>query len=115
MIEETSIKVVPFIPRFDDALVAEFIHDEALTLEGHMKVFAGLQMGYDRRGTLQLGFGSDVFLPRKRALISLFYMFHHARGDLLFLKDVGNLTEWAEDRAMPFYAPQTTRQAMDNM
>lgn len=33
------------------------------------------------------------------------------RGDLLFLKDVGNLTEWAEDRAMKFYTPQTTRQA----
>ena len=33
------------------------------------------------------------------------------RGDLLFLKDVGNLTEWAEDRAMKFYTPQTPRQA----
>ena len=42
---------MPFIPRFDDALVAEFIEDEAFTLEGRMNVFAGLHMGYDRRNT----------------------------------------------------------------
>lgn len=42
------IKAVPFIPRFDDALVAELIEDEAFTLEGHMRIFGGLHMGYDR-------------------------------------------------------------------
>ena len=53
VVEDSTITAMPFIPRFDDALVAEFIEDEAFTLEGRMNVFAGLHMGYDRRNTLQ--------------------------------------------------------------
>ena len=48
VVDDSGITAVPFIPRFDDALVAEFIEDEAFTLEGRMNVFAGLHMGYDR-------------------------------------------------------------------
>ena len=51
MVEDSGITAMPFIPRFDDALVAAFIEDEAFTLEGRMNVFAGLHMGYDRRNT----------------------------------------------------------------
>ena len=47
MIEDT-IRAVPFLPRFDDALVAEFVETEALTLAGQIKIFAGLHLGYDR-------------------------------------------------------------------
>ena len=51
MIEDTSIiRAVPFLPRFDDALVAEFVEGEAFTLSGQMKIFAGLHLGYDRHG-----------------------------------------------------------------
>ena len=33
------------------------------------------------------------------------------RGDLLFLKDVGNVTEWLEERARKIYAPRPVVQA----
>lgn len=48
VIEDTLIRAVPFLPRFDDALVAEFVETEALTLAGQIKIFAGLHLGYDR-------------------------------------------------------------------
>ena len=66
-----------FLPRLEDALVAEFIEGEAVSLEGQMKIYAGLHLGYDR-------------------------------GDLLFLKEVENVTEWLEERALPIYM-QTIR------
>eukprot|EP00913_Durusdinium_trenchii_P033763 g31607.t1 len=73
-----TVEAVPFAPRVEDSLVAEFEEGEARSLQGHMRIFAGTHLGYDR-------------------------------GDLQFLKDVGNLTEWLEDRAMNL--PPTTRQA----
>lgn len=48
VIEDTLIRAVPFLPRFDDALVAEFVETEAFTLAGQIKIFAGLHLGYDR-------------------------------------------------------------------
>ena len=75
--EKGFIKPMAFLPRLEDALVAEFIEGEAISLEGHMKIYGGLHLGYDR-------------------------------GDLLFLKEVENVTEWLEERALPLHM-QTIR------
>ncbi|CAJ1350543.1 unnamed protein product, partial [Effrenium voratum] len=39
---------VPFLPRFDDALVAEFAESDAFSLEGRDRRFGGTHLGFDR-------------------------------------------------------------------
>ncbi|CAJ1426025.1 unnamed protein product, partial [Effrenium voratum] len=46
---EYAMRGVPFLPRFDDALVAEFAESDAFSLEGRDRRFGGTHLGFDRR------------------------------------------------------------------
>ena len=67
-----TVEAVPFAPRVEDSLVAEFEEGEARSLQGHMRIFAGTHLGYDRHGLytqrrffikLVGSFAKSVYIP----------------------------------------------------
>ena len=48
LFDENGVLAEPLLPRLDDALVAEIVGKDIISLERYTGTFAGVHIGYDR-------------------------------------------------------------------